>query len=235
MIEEGTSWPRSFAHHNFALQNANHAHHCTSSCYKKRPVAKKCDQTQKVQRCRFDFDRIVTLVDPETQKTRAFLRKGKALVATPVVQATNERNEYGRILPYRSRPFISQTNDVTQVCGQCNADYQFQGRFPPENALENARAGHSDIVLLFGRRKLTDKQKRLLRFFGVATRSSHIADFYATKYYAKPQQTLSSGLGAIIWGLQKLEARQVAPAEPQNEDLAQQALRIMRSATFAIQ
>ena len=125
-----------------------------------------------MRRCRFDFDRVVTFVDSETSKKRAFLRRGKALVPKALVQSTNKKNEYGRILPCRTRPFTSQTNDVTQVTGQCNADYQFQSRFPPENAFEHNKAEHSDITMIFGRKKLPNKLLRLLRLFAVAMRSS---------------------------------------------------------------
>ncbi len=47
----------------------------------------------KVERCRFYFDRVVIVMDPETGKKRCFLRKGKELVAEAFVQNTNERNE----------------------------------------------------------------------------------------------------------------------------------------------
>ena len=72
--------------------------------------------------------------------------------------------------------------------------------------------------------------------FVVATRSSHIADFYATKYYAKPQLALSNGLEAIIEGLRKVEERQsVAIEQHENEDIAHKALRVVRAAIFSIQ
>ncbi|MDP7179354.1 MAG: hypothetical protein QF749_13805, partial [Verrucomicrobiota bacterium] len=236
---EAVTWAQSFGHHVFALKNANQTHGCTSSCFKKSKPTKKAQKATKVQRCRFDFDRIVTLTDPETGKTRRILRRGKKLVPEAFVQATNERNEYGRILPLRSRPHISSSNDVTEACVQCNADYQFQPRFPPEDVLTAASAAwlsnHSDITLIFGRKKLTAKQRCILRLFGVAMRSSHIADFYATKYLAKPQQTLVSGLGAIVYGLQRMEARDAATKSPQPDDVAAKAMRVMRSAVFAIQ
>ncbi len=232
---EAGTWAKSFGHHTFGLQKVNHMHGCTTSCYKNVKKTKKAAKTNKVQRCRFDFDRIVALVDSTTGKARRFLRKGKNLVAEAVVQNTNERNEYGRILPVRRRPYTSSTNDVAQACGQSNIDYQFQPRFPPDKALATAQANHSDIDFIFGRKKLTDKQRRLLRLFGVAMRSSHIADFYATKYFAKPQQTLSSGLGAIFFGLQQLEARRALAEDPQQDDVTVAAMQVMRSAAFAIQ
>ena len=72
--------------------------------------------------------------------------------------------------------------------------------------------------------------------FVVATRSSHIADFYATKYYAKPQLALSNGLETIIDGLRKVEERKsVAIEQHENEDIAHKALRVVRAAIFSIQ
>ena len=67
-------------------------------------------------------------------------------------------------------------------------------------------------------------------------RSSHIADFYATKYYAKPQLALANGLEAIIDGLRKVEDRKrVAIEQLESEDIANTALRVVRAAIFSIQ
>ena len=48
----------------------------------------------------------------------------------------------------------------------------------------------------------------LLSTFAVAMRSSSVADFYATKYLAKPQQWLASALGPFISGYRKVEEDQ---------------------------
>ena len=48
----------------------------------------------------------------------------------------------------------------------------------------------------------------LLSTFAVAMRSSSVADFYATKYLAKPQQWLSTALGPLISGYRKYEEEQ---------------------------
>ncbi len=116
---DASDFKQSYGHHVFALQNENHNHGCTSTCFKmKKPVKKK---VTKVERCRFYFERGVIVMDPETGKKRCFLRKGKELVAEAFVQNTNERNEYGRILCVRSRPHTSTMNDVSQGTAQCNA------------------------------------------------------------------------------------------------------------------
>ena len=50
------------------------------------------------------------------------------------------------------------------------------------------------------------KQVRdILSSFAVAARSSHVADFYGTKYLAKPQQWLASFLGRLILGFRRIE------------------------------
>ena len=48
----------------------------------------------------------------------------------------------------------------------------------------------------------------LLSSFAVAMRSSSVADFYATKYLAKPQQWLTTGIGPLSAGFRKVEEEQ---------------------------
>ena len=48
----------------------------------------------------------------------------------------------------------------------------------------------------------------LLSSFAVAMRSSSVADFYATKYLAKPQQWLATALGPLISGFRRVEEEQ---------------------------
>ena len=45
----------------------------------------------------------------------------------------------------------------------------------------------------------------ILISFAVAARSSHVADFYATKYLAKPQQWLASVMGPLMIGFRRVE------------------------------
>ena len=76
-----------------------------------------------------------------------------------------------------------------------------------------------------------DVAMQLLTSFAIAMRSSHVADFYATKYLAKPQQWLTSVLGPLIAGFRRLEEK----AEHAQEHLQTkaQALRNVRTAIFA--
>ena len=71
----------------------------------------------------------------------------------------------------------------------------------------------------------------ILRSFAVAVRSSHVADFYATKYLAKPQQWLASVLGPLILGFRRVEEQTAHREEPLNT--TSQALCHNRVANFA--
>ena len=46
-------------------------------------------------------------------------------------------------------------------------------------------------------------EKTIRISFAIAARSSAVADFYAAKYVAKPQQWLASAFGALITGFRK--------------------------------
>ena len=71
----------------------------------------------------------------------------------------------------------------------------------------------------------------LLSSFAVAMRSSSVADFYATKYLAKPQQWLATALGPLISGYRKVEEEQKQKEVPLSTKSL--ALRKMRTAIFA--
>ena len=71
----------------------------------------------------------------------------------------------------------------------------------------------------------------ILSSFAVAVRSSHVADFYATKYLAKPQQWLASVLGPLILGFRRVEEHKAHREEPLSTKA--QALRNVRVAIFA--
>ena len=62
-------------------------------------------------------------------------------------------------------------------------------------------------------------------------RSSSVADFYATKYLAKPQQWLATALGPLISGYRRVEEEQKQTETPLSTKAL--ALRKMRTAIFA--
>ena len=72
---------------------------------------------------------------------------------------------------------------------------------------------------------------RLLSTFAVAMRSSSVADFYATKYLAKPQQWLATALGPLISGFRRVEEERKQTETPLSTKSL--ALRKMRTAIFA--
>ena len=83
------------------------------------------------------------------------------------------------------------------------------------------------------RRASTAKAKtiQLLTSFAVRMHSSAVADFYATKYLAKPQQWLASVLGPLIAGFKRVEEEQKQSEE--QATVKATALRKMRTAIFA--
>ena len=56
-------------------------------------------------------------------------------------------------------------------------------------------------------------EKTILISFAIAARSSAVADHYATKYLAKPQQWLASALGSLIAGFRRKEEEQKEAGE----------------------
>ena len=76
------------------------------------------------------------------------------------------------------------------------------------------------------------KTKDLLESFAIAARSSAVADHYATKYLAKPQQWLTSALGPLIAGFRKVEEEKQRQVE-EEPSVQKVALRKLRTAIFA--
>lgn len=72
---------------------------------------------------------------------------------------------------------------------------------------------------------------RFLSTLAVAMRSSSVADFYATKYLAKPQQWLATALGPLISGFRRVEEEREQTEPPLSTKSL--VLRKMRTAIFA--
>ena len=138
------------------------------------------------------------------------------------------------------------------MCLRCNVDYQYQIRtFPQQEVSKEATAdgasehtsvhpdGQKQAQTLPGilgwlvRRASTAKAQtvQLLASFAVGMRSSAVADFYATKYLAKPQQWLTSVLGPLIAGFKRVEQKQKQSGE--QATVKATALRKVRTAIFA--
>ena len=226
----------------------NHSHACKPTCFKKTEYKKPSadDSSQKRQACRFHFWRIVLIAGQWLR------RMGKALVPEPTVAAEDDTgNEFGRCKVCRENCFRGSTNDLCQVCLRCNVDYQYQHRtFPDTSDLPHTRPvalqstlnvspGQTPRTRLPGVLKWLANQagkaagtgEVLLSSFAVAMRSSSVADFYATKYLAKPQQWLATALGPLISGYRKVEEEQKQKEVPLSTKSL--ALRKMRTAIFA--
>ena len=239
----------------------NHTHDCKATCFKynqttpTKQAEKDTDTTARQrQSCRFRFWRVVEVGG------KFFRRLGKALVTTPYVAHTDDdNNEYGRCIVRRHNCFRGSSNDVCQVVLRCNVDLQYQVRtFPQqqqqqhqqqqpqqgaaehsrqqeEGASEHATVLKKDSTLPCLLRCLSNKvteARVLLISAAIAMRSSHISDFYATKYLAKPQQWLQSVLGPLTHGLRTMQERQTAVGE-KKPTTHQEALRKVRTAIFA--
>ena len=234
----------------------NHSHQCKPTCFKNAEQKKPSDANApdtSAQRgsCRFRFWRLVKILQ------RWWRRAGKALVPEPEVAAADDAdNEYGRCKVCRQNCFRGSSSDVSQVCLRCNVDLQHQVRtFPANEQIDESEAlrgkegaaehdserpSHGSsikalpgLLRLLANRIGKGKQiaAKLLGTFAVAMRSSHVADFYATKYLAKPQQWLTSVLGPLISGFRRHEQNKTEA--DQQLQTKQQALKNLRVAIFA--
>ena len=264
LLKDACVFSRSWAHDCRVCHSHNGDHDCKATCFKHN-VKRRADATegqdptrqgmvkQKNKRtgCRFRFYRLVQM------NGKVFRRLGKARVGVPfVAQAHDDNNEYGRCVVRRENPFRASSNDVSQVCLRCNVDLQHQLRtFPQSDDLDRALASEeasfcfADVMAQMPRTSLpkhlgslleriasqTPAARKMLESLAVAMRSSHVADFYATKYLAKPQQWLTSVLGPLIAGFRR--ARERTEAETKEDtpkaSVYKTALSKMRTAIFA--
>ena len=176
----------------------NHTHDCKATCFKYNQTkpTQKGEQDNSAaalqkQSCRFRFWRVIEVGG------KFFRRLGNSLVPTPfVAHNEDDNNEYGRCIVRRHNCFRGSSNDLCQVSLRCNVDLQYQVRTFPEqqqdDAAEHAMASKCNKNGILPRllRRLCNKvaeAKVLLVSAVIAMRSSHVSDFYATKYMAKPQ------------------------------------------------
>ena len=175
------------------------------------------------------------------------------MVTEPTVAAIADAdNEYGRCKVLRENCFRGSSQDQCQVCLRCNVDYQYQTRtfskqeINQETACDGAQEHtpeHTDVQqhtkdlpgMLGWLAKRTPsactKTLQMLGSLAVGARSSAVADFYATKYLAKPQQWLTSALGRLTAGFREIEEEhRRAKDQP---SLKTAALRKVRTAIFA--
>ena len=116
---------------------------------------------------------------------------------------------------------------ICQVCLRCSVDYQYQSLTLPEeectgqdvadgaseHAAKKPQQSLPGILGWLVRPRSIAVEKTILLRFAIAARSSAVADHYATKYLAKPQQWLASALGALVTGFRKKEEEQKEAGE----------------------
>ena len=92
---------------------------------------------------------------------------------------------------------------------------------------EGTAAAMKPIRFFYGEAKLSAHARLMLASLAEGMRSSHICDFYMTKYLAKGQRVLASAIKPVLHGLERLDA-EIASGEkilPTAEDLARAKLR----------
>ena len=82
-------------------------------------------------------------------------------------------------------------------------------------------------IFFYGASRLTNDARHLLASYAEGVRSSHICDFYMTKYLAKGQQVLASAVTPVLHGLQRLDDEVATGVKVLNtvEDVARAKLR----------
>ena len=207
MANDAKAWSVAFARDVRGVFCQNHDHNCVATCSKyskSTPDVGGSSNRKKIDPrayCRFLFVRVVEL--KVLDKIKKVLRRGKELVEKACVYKTNARNEYGRVQVVRKHPFRSTSTDVGQVFGRCNIDIQRNDRIVPGEISDTCEL--APVTFFYGHQKLSAASRYLLASYAEGVRSSHICDFYMTKYLAKGQQVLASAVTPVIQGLQRLE------------------------------
>ena len=231
-LEDARAWARAFARDVRGVFCQNHDHNCVATCAKyAKPV--EGEQAEKKKRkkldprsyCRFLFVRIVEF--KVLDKMKRVLRRGKELVEKAGVCSSNTRNEYGRVQVVRRHPFRSTSNDVCQAFARCNIDVQRNDRVVPEDVDAQTVAAMKPVRFFYGEARLSADARLMLAALAEGMRSSHICDFYMTKYLAKGQQVLASAITPVLQGLERLDSEIASGSKvlPTAEDLARAKLR----------
>ena len=231
--DDAEAWAVAFARDVRGVFCQNHDHNCVAACSKyakpkdgapdgqgpQLPRRKKLDPRDY---CRFLFVCIVEM--KVLDKVKKILRRGKELVTSAFVCNTNIRNEYGRVQVVRKHPFRSSSSDICQAFARCNVDVQRNDRVVP---VDVASLNLAPINFFYGASRLTNDARHLLASYAEGVRSSHICDFYMTKYLAKGQQVLASAVTPVLHGLQRLDDEVAAGVKVLNtvEDVARAKLR----------
>ena len=145
--------------------------------------------------CRFYFFFIVvlTVISNGVSTVKKIRRRGKQLVSQAYIATTNVRNEFGRVVVRRDRPFRSATNDVAQALDRCNIDFQFMPRTLDDEALGGDNTEQPAVcevdpqlaVAMYAVRWRMRSEPTLRRIFHSMVamfQAAHNCDYYITKY-----------------------------------------------------
>ena len=232
ILQDARTWATAFARDVRGVFCQNHDHNCVATCAKYAQKSEGDQQSgQKVKKldprsyCRFLFVRIVEM--KLSDKIKKVLRRGKALLQKACVCRSNIRNEYGRVGVVRRHPFRSTSNDVLQAFGRCNVDIQRNDRVVPSDVPEVTVEAMKPVRFFYGQAQLSAEARQMLAALAEGIRSSHICDFYMTKYLAKGQQVLASAITPVLAGLNRLDDEIAAGVKtlPTLEDVARAKLR----------
>ena len=232
ILRDARAWATAFGRDVRAVFCQNHDHNCVATCAKYAQKSEGDQQSgHKMKKldprsyCRFLFVRIVEMKVGD--KIKKVLRRGKALLQKACVCRSNIRNEYGRVGVVRRHPFRSTSNDVLQAFGRCNVDIQRNDRVVPSDVPEVTVEAMKPVRFFYGQAQLSAEARQMLAALAEGIRSSHICDFYMTKYLAKGQQVLASAITPVLAGLNRLDDEIAAGAKtlPTIEDVARAKLR----------
>ena len=242
--DDARAWSLAYARDVRSVFCQNHDHNCVATCAKyakKTPTGNQGETESGPRRrrrldprefCRFLFVRVVEV--SVGGKVKRYLRRGKELVSKVCACVTNVRNEYGKVCPIRRHPFRSTSSDIGQAFARCNMDVQRNDRVVvgdmdapmPSDAAAKA-ATLQPVRCFYGNAVLTPGSQRLLAALAEGLRSSHVCDFYMTKYLAKGQQVLASAVSPVLLGLRRLDEEIAAGTRvvPTELDVARAKLR----------
>jgi hypothetical protein len=200
IVSDARSWMLSFVRDVRALHQLNHDHDCTSTCIKyiKKTSKGTMEQAMKAGKavaCRFYFFFIVvlTVISNGVSTVKKIRRRGKQLVSQAYIATTNVRNEFGRVVVRRDRPFRSATNDVAQALDRCNIDFQFMPRTLDDDALGDDNTEQQSVcevdpqlaIAMYAVRRRMRSEPTLRRIFHSMVamfQAAHNCDYYITKY-----------------------------------------------------
>ena len=230
---DAEAWARAFGKDVRGLFCQNHDHNCVATCakYAAKHMGDETGAPRKTKAldprsyCRFLFVRVVELKVGD--KLKRLLRRGKELVRKASVFYSNTRNEYGRVQVVRRHPFRSTSNDLCQAFARCNVDLQRNDRVVPSETPEFSLVDLKPVQFFYGHARLSADARHILACLAEGVRSSHVCDFYMTKYLAKGQQVLASAITPVLHGLERLDAEIAAGKKilGTTEDLARAKLR----------